>query len=315
MRQCSTRCRARQGATSPCHDPIVAERFFGEVPGVPIGTWFEDRAAARAAGAHLPLMQGISGTGADGADSIVVNGGYEDDLDLGDEIHYTGAGGNDPNLRKQIADQTLTQPGNAGLVTGELAGRPVRVVRGFRGDPAHSPATGYRYDGLYRVADHWSKVGLSGFLIWHFKLLRLTGDEAVDFVPVENLPAGDAEPGVKSGIVTRVIRSTKVSESVKKLYEGRCQICGVRLEVPGGLVAEGAHIRALGSPHKGPDVPSNVLCLCPNDHSRFDRGGLWIDDDLAVHDQEGAVVAQLTVKPGHQVALEYLQFHRAIWGK
>jgi putative restriction endonuclease len=67
---------------------------------------------------------------------------------------YTGAGGNDPVTGKQIADQTLYQPGNAGLVTSQNRGLPVRVVRGAKGDPAYSPASGYRYDGLYRVADH-----------------------------------------------------------------------------------------------------------------------------------------------------------------
>lgn len=36
--------------------------------------------------------------------------------------------------------------------------------------------------------------------------------------------------------------------------------------------AEAAHIRALGSPHNGPDVIENVLCLCPNHHVLFDNG-------------------------------------------
>jgi putative restriction endonuclease len=37
-------------------------------------------------------MSGISGTRAEGADSIVVSGGYEDDEDFDDELIYTGAG-------------------------------------------------------------------------------------------------------------------------------------------------------------------------------------------------------------------------------
>jgi putative restriction endonuclease len=59
---------------------------------------------------HRPTVSGISGTRAEGADSIAVNGGYEDDEDFGDEIIYTGAGGNDPNTGRQIHDQTLAQP-------------------------------------------------------------------------------------------------------------------------------------------------------------------------------------------------------------
>jgi integrase len=42
-------------------------------------------------------MAGISGGEREGADSIVVSGGYEDDEDYGDVIVYTGAGGNDPD--------------------------------------------------------------------------------------------------------------------------------------------------------------------------------------------------------------------------
>jgi putative restriction endonuclease len=35
---------------------------------------------------HAPNQHGISGSGRDGADSIVVSGGYEDDHDFGDLI-------------------------------------------------------------------------------------------------------------------------------------------------------------------------------------------------------------------------------------
>jgi putative restriction endonuclease len=40
-------------------------------------------------------MNGIHGTAKEGADSIVVSGGYVDDRDMGDVIIYTGEGGND----------------------------------------------------------------------------------------------------------------------------------------------------------------------------------------------------------------------------
>ncbi|GAB3333735.1 YDG/SRA domain-containing protein [Micromonospora halotolerans] len=62
---------------------------------------------------HRPLQGGICG-GKDGAESIVVSGGYVDDEDYGDEIVYTGQGGNDPSTKRQVAHQELTL-GNAGL--------------------------------------------------------------------------------------------------------------------------------------------------------------------------------------------------------
>jgi putative restriction endonuclease len=291
----------------------MADRFFGELSDVPVGSEWLTRQGVSRAGVHRPTVGGISGTKAEGADSIVVNGGYEDDEDYGDEIYYTGAGGNDPGSGKQIADQSLEQPGNAGLVTSELDGLPVRVIRGSKGDPKYSPATGYRYDGLYRVADHWSPVGKSGYRIWRYKLVRLTESERVPYVPDVNLPPGTARPRTSTGIVTRIVRSTAVSESIKQLYDYTCQVCGTRLEVPGGIIAEGAHIQGLGKPHNGPDVPENVLCLCPNHHSLFDAGGIYLSDGLVVSDCQGNQIGLLTKHATHQIDIAYVRYHRQLW--
>jgi putative restriction endonuclease len=67
---------------------------FGEIAGYLEGSTFANRDELLAAGVHRQKMAGIAGTQADGADSIVVNGGYEDDEDRGDIIIYTGHGGN-----------------------------------------------------------------------------------------------------------------------------------------------------------------------------------------------------------------------------
>jgi putative restriction endonuclease len=78
----------------------MAERIFGHIPDVPVGSVFQSRKALAEAGVHRPLQAGISGSGAEGSDSIVVSGGYEDDVALGTEIVYTGQGGRDPNTRQ-----------------------------------------------------------------------------------------------------------------------------------------------------------------------------------------------------------------------
>lgn len=74
----------------------MATRIFGEIPGILRGTVFESREAVSLAGVHRPIQAGISGSAQEGADSIVLSGGYEDDLDEGSWIVYTGHGGNDP---------------------------------------------------------------------------------------------------------------------------------------------------------------------------------------------------------------------------
>lgn len=131
---------------------------FGEVPGVPEGSAFADRAEVRSAAVHLPLQAGIAGRAATGAESIVVSGGYQDDRDYGDLMIYTGAGGRAPN-GEQIADQHFTGP-NLALIRNAVDGITLRVVRGANGEPTFSPATGYRYDGLFAVTRYWREPGI-----------------------------------------------------------------------------------------------------------------------------------------------------------
>src|SRR4051812_34118725 len=131
----------------------MADPVFGEVDGVPPGTEFASRAEVANAGIHRQHQGGIVGRAALGAESIVVSGGYEDDEDFGDLIVYTGHGGRDQQTGQQIADQELAR-GNLALARNCDEGIPVRVVRGAGGDPKHSPAAGYRYDGLYYVESY-----------------------------------------------------------------------------------------------------------------------------------------------------------------
>ncbi|KAL9709062.1 hypothetical protein Ac2012v2_007877 [Leucoagaricus gongylophorus] len=73
--------------------------YYGR-PKCEVGTMFASRKECSAAGVHHPTMAGISCTTQkskddpdSGAFSIVLNGGYEDDDDMGDVVWYTGSGG------------------------------------------------------------------------------------------------------------------------------------------------------------------------------------------------------------------------------
>lgn len=81
----------------------------------------------------------------------------------------------------------------------------------------------------------------------------------------------------------------------------------------GGHYAEAAHIRALGKPHAGPDVPENVLCLCPNHHALFDNGGIHLSDQLKVIDCTSTVLGPLTKSGKHRIDLAHVQYHRGLW--
>jgi putative restriction endonuclease len=67
----------------------------------------------------------------------------------------------------------------------------------------------------------------------------------------------------------------------------------------------------LGKPHDGPDSADNVLCLCPNDHVLFDRGGLLLSDALEILDgATGKVLGQLQMKAGHELDIAHVAYHR-----
>jgi len=295
--------RIRGGISMPKH--------FGDPPDVAVGTGFKNRQALRDAEVHAPLMAGISGTQAEGADSIVVSGGYLDDADYGDVIIYTGHGGNDPQTKRQIADQDVAAHGNAGLITSQLQGLPVRVIRGAGGHSQHAPAVGFRYDGLYRVTDHWTRTGAHGFRLVQFRLERF---EDQPEVPLDQLDLEGQPVALRKAVIQRQIRSTATVWKVKALHDDGCQVCGERLVVNGGTYSEGAHIRALGRPHLGPDTLDNILCLCPNHHVRLDYGGLYLSDDLTVIDADsGAVIGPLRTHPMHRISLSHIRYHRGLW--
>jgi len=188
----------------------MTERFFGELEDYLVGSTFRSRKVLSQSRVHCPPMGGISGSAQDGADSIVVSGGYEDDVDSGDLIIYTGQGGNDFQTGQQIADQELTR-GNKGLVISHEKNLSVRVIRGNRGNTPYSPSEGYRYDGLYKVVRYWDEIGRAGFKIYRFLLSRCDPTPAPwEHVAIASLPIqpdGASGQEISEGYVGAVARS------------------------------------------------------------------------------------------------------------
>ena len=284
-------------------------KFFGTPPSVHVGQQFVDRRELHDAGVHRPLQGGISGNRAEGADSIVVSGGYGDDADFGDYILYTGHGGKAANSATQIAHQSVDSPGNAGLITSMIQALPVRVVRGAHKGSPFAPPSGYRYAGLYLVTEFLEKVGRDGFQIVLFRLERLPEQEVY-----EAAAPGSLDPAFATTTVTRRIRDSQMARELKKAYAYACQLCGSSIEgFEGRLYAEGAHVRPLGKPHSGTDASDNLLCLCPNHHTQLDIGGLFIRKDLVVEDRAGAELGSLTFKHGHTLLAANAEYHWKFW--
>ncbi|CAO2641115.1 E3 ubiquitin-protein ligase UHRF1 [Lemmus lemmus] len=177
------------GRTREC--TIVPANHFGPIPGVPVGTMWRFRVQVSESGVHRPHVAGIHGRSNDGAYSLVLAGGYEDDVDNGNSFTYTGSGGRDLSGNKRTAgqssDQKLTNTNRALALNcnskisenGAEAkdwrqGKPVRVVRNMKGGKhsKYAPAEGNRYDGIYKVVKYWPEKGKSGFLVWRYLLRR-----------------------------------------------------------------------------------------------------------------------------------------------
>jgi len=274
----------------------------GEIEGVAEGAAFASRKELHDAGIHRGHMRGIAPEG----HSIVLSGGYIDDRDDGNVIIYTGEGGRDQKTKRQVADQTLTG-GNLALARNFKEGIPIRVNRGYNLDSKYAPKSGYRYDGLYRIDNYWQERGKDGFLVWRYRLTKLTDSEVIP-VADEGVPApeGETSPRRSNVYSTRVIRSSEVGNYVKQLYDYTCQISGVRLDTPTGPYAEACHIQPVGKPHNGPDVPGNVLCLSPNMHVLFDHGAIALTDDLKVLGMD----AEINVDPKHHLRIDCMEYHR-----
>ncbi|XP_018413097.1 PREDICTED: E3 ubiquitin-protein ligase UHRF1-like [Nanorana parkeri] len=171
---------------------IVPSNHYGPIPGVPVGMQWKFRVQVSEAGVHRPHVAGIHGRSNDGSYSLVLAGGYEDDVDRGTEFTYTGSGGRDLSGNKRTAeqscDQKLTNMNRAlalncnapindkqGSVAKDWrAGKPVRVVRSSKGrkHSKYAPEDGNRYDGIYKVVKYWPQKGKSGFLVWRYLLKR-----------------------------------------------------------------------------------------------------------------------------------------------
>ncbi|NYE41036.1 YDG/SRA domain-containing protein [Streptomyces fulvorobeus] len=302
------------------------------------GTHFESRKDVKDAQLHKEREAGISWGRDDederAADAIVLSNGYADDVDQWNEITYTGAGGQTRNSSQQTSDQSWDNYGNASLRRSRIKGNCVRVIRGSKGERAYSPGSGYRYDGLYEIVADWSETGRAGFQICRFKLRRLA-DERQELTSVERQvqdmldrrgqhltedSADDAVSRRRTTTVERIVRDTAVVRRVKRWHNFACQVCGLSLAVgaDGRSYAEGAHIHALGGPDGGPDVDSNVLCLCPNCHVQLDRGALYLTDDLRVVNRfaRGGAPrsAPLRTVEQHRIEKRFIRAHRRFWG-
>ncbi|KAJ7899158.1 PUA-like domain-containing protein, partial [Mycena olivaceomarginata] len=137
----------REAGSKRLHDP----KFFGSIPGVEVGTWWESREACSTDSVHAPWVAGIA-PGPQGAYSValsvVIPTTLTGAMRCGRNLKGTKA--NPMNLRTapQSSDQTFDN--NVSTASSERK-KPVRVIRGFKLDSPYAPYEGRK--GLARERD------------------------------------------------------------------------------------------------------------------------------------------------------------------
>ena len=107
------------------------------------------------------------------------------------------------------------------------------------------------------------------------------------------------------------IRDYNEAINVKKLYIFKCQVCNQSLQLPTSQYAETAHIKPHGYPHLGSDNSTNMLCLCPNHHKLFDKGGFIITNDYTIKGLKD--FKKLIINPKHKIDPASLEYHRKMF--
>ncbi len=134
--------------------------------------------------------------------------------------------------------------------------------------------------------------------IWGLRSSIKAAPAASDLTP---LSESDEPTQTIEITINRVIRDTLMARKVKALHHCKCQICGASILLPDGRgYCEAHHIVPLGAPHKGSDLPSNIIVVCPNHHAMLDLGAM----DLRCND--------ITAVEGHAISSRSIEYHNTI---
>lgn len=114
--------------------------------------------------------------------------------------------------------------------------------------------------------------------------------------------------------IQRMIRDSKISRRLRKLYDNECQLCSYRLRKSDGeYCSEAHHIQPYNKVHQGDDNSHNLIVLCPNCHTQFDDLYYAIyPDTQKVHcifgEDDQYHLEELKMKEEHMLNSKYLAY-------
>eukprot|EP00727_Mastigamoeba_balamuthi_P001629 m51a1_g11463 putative e3 ubiquitin-protein ligase uhrf1 (337) ;mRNA; r:12483-14621 len=291
------------GRTRRCES--VSVDHMGKVPGVCVGQHWRYRVQASEAGVHRTIVSGIHGSSTKGCFSICLSGGYEDDVDDGDEVLYTGSGGRDlsgnKRTAKQSRDQTLER-GNLALAINCFAhdecpdctvkkacgyclsrwreGRPIRVCRSYKNKSPYAPTRGVRYDGIYKVVDYWPEKGVSGFVVYRYKLRR-DDDEPAPWSPEgkkrveqwhldaiddddDDAPAEQRPPNTEGATEPAASQKQREEEQEKEQQAIKCRVVSSLIDMgfPLASIAAAVKVAVAGRAYPSEEAMAREVVQC-----------------------------------------------------
>jgi hypothetical protein len=142
----------------------------------------------------------------------------------------------------------------------------------------------------------YSADGL-GSGVWGLHSYKQYSPVAVD----AQIPVGIQETNRQSQEIYRILRDTNLARVLKNLHGHKCQVCNLRIELSKGkFYSEAHHIKPLGSPHFGPDIPENIIVLCPNHHVMLDYGAIELN------------LSNINLHAKHEIGLEFIEYHNKV---
>lgn len=224
--------------------------------------------------------------------------GYEDEFKADGTLIYTAEG--------QEGPQTMDH-GNKAVAQHQDDGRELHVFE-KDGDVLVTYIGQYASDG-YDWEPLPDKYGDDREAIQF--TLRPIEEIAIDSDVV--LPEGNHNPKRTDVATSRIQRDGELVRDMKRLYDDTCQLCGdTRQQGDGVGYSYVHHIKPLAPEHGGPDIPENVIVLCPNHHDDFDNGMLTINPESfeITHAYEHSLSgSEVTTKRGHEIDPQYIAYH------
>ena len=170
---------------------------------------------------------------------------------------------------------------------------PVAIEATIRGAIERNSSDSLAHSGKNDI--FFSVKGL-GAGIWGLRSFAAANPVAND---ADLLPAGTEEPARHAQVTYRILRETEMARKIKLLHKNTCQMCGLLLTVAGRAYSEAHHLKPLGKPHFGPDIPGNIIVACPNCHVRLDYFSIFVD------------LKKLNTVGGHGIGTEFVEYHNS----